>query len=48
MKKFLLLSLCIIGLASCGSLDTKSQGGIKGDWMISSVTYPGSESIKVT
>ena len=48
MKKFLLLSLCIIGLASCGSLDTKSQGGIKGDWMISSVTYPGSEYIKVT
>ena len=48
MKKFLLLSMCIIGLASCGSLDTKSQTGLKGDWMISSVTYPGSDYIKVT
>ena len=47
MKKLLLLSMCIIGLASCGSLDTKSQTGLKGDWMISSVTYPGSDYIKV-
>jgi hypothetical protein len=48
MKKLLLLSMCVIGMASCGSLDTKSQTGLKGDWMISSVTYPGSDYIKVT
>lgn len=48
MKKFLLLSLCILGLASCGSIDHKSQVGIKGNWTISSVSYPSSEYIKVT
>jgi hypothetical protein len=48
MKKFLFLSMCVIGLASCGSLDTKSQGGLKGNWTISQVTYPNSEYIKVT
>ncbi len=49
MKKFLFLSLFVMALASsCGSLDTKSQTGIKGNWTISSVTYPGSEYIKVT
>lgn len=35
-------------LASCGSLDQKSQVGIKGNWTISEVTYPGSDYIKVT
>jgi len=35
-------------LASCGSLDQKSQMGIKGNWTISNVTYPGSDYIKVT
>lgn len=34
--------------ASCGSLDQKSQVGLKGNWTISNVTYPGSEYIKVT
>jgi len=48
MKKFLLLSMFIVILGSCSSLDTKSQVGIKGDWTISSVTYPGSDYIKVT
>ncbi|WP_294818949.1 lipocalin family protein [uncultured Flavobacterium sp.] len=48
MKKFLFLSLFVIALASCGSLDTKSQTGLKGNWTITSVTYPGSEYIKVT
>lgn len=48
MKKFLFLSLCVIGLASCGSLDTKSQSGLQGNWTITSVTYPGADYIKVT
>jgi len=48
MKKFLFLSLFMMALASCGSLDTKSQTGLKGNWTITSVTYPGSEYIKVT
>ncbi|MGQ2981941.1 lipocalin family protein [Flavobacterium sp.] len=48
MKKFLFLSLFVMALASCGSLDTKSQTGLKGNWTITSVTYPGSEYIKVT
>jgi len=48
MKKFLLLSMLIVFLGSCSSLDQKSQVGLKGDWVISNVTYPGSEYIKVT
>jgi hypothetical protein len=48
MKKFLFLSMFVMVLASCGSLDTKSQTGLKGNWTISSVTYPGSDVIKVT
>jgi hypothetical protein len=48
MKKFFLLSMFVAILASCSSLDTKSQVGLKGNWMISSVTYPGSDYIKVT
>jgi Lipocalin-like domain len=48
MKKFLFLSMFVIALASCGSLDTKSQTGLKGNWTISSITYPGSDYIKVT
>lgn len=48
MKKLLFLSICVITLVSCGSLDQKSQGGLKGNWTISSVTYPGSDYIKVT
>lgn len=47
MKKLLFLCMCVIGMASCGSLDTKSQGGLKGNWTISSVSYPNSEYIKV-
>lgn len=38
----------VIMLASCGSLDTKSQYGLKGDWTITNVSYPGSDYIKVT
>lgn len=48
MKKFLFLGLCIIGLASCGSIDHKSQVAIKGDWTISQVSYANSDVIKVT
>jgi len=48
MKKFLFLSMFVMILASCGSLDQKSQSGLKGNWTISNVTYPGSEYIKVT
>jgi hypothetical protein len=29
-------------------LDNKTEVGLKGDWKISSVTYPGSDVIKVT
>ena len=42
------LCLCVVTLASCGSLDQKSQMGIKGNWTISQVTYAGSDYIKVT
>lgn len=48
MKKFFLLSMFIVILGSCSSLDQKSQSGLKGNWSISSVTYPSSEYIKVT
>lgn len=48
MKKVLFLCMCVIALASCSSLDQKSQVGIKGNWTISSVSYPGSDYIKVT
>ncbi|KGO93425.1 lipocalin family protein [Flavobacterium subsaxonicum] len=48
MKKLLSLCMLVALFASCGSLDQKSQVGLKGNWTISSVTYPGSEYIKVT
>jgi hypothetical protein len=48
MKKFLILAMFVVTLAACGSLDTKSQTGLKGDWTITQVTYPGSDYIKVT
>ena len=44
----MLLCFCVVALASCGSLDQKSQMGIKGNWSISQVTYAGSDYIKVT
>jgi hypothetical protein len=47
MKKFFILSLFVAVLASCGSIDHKSQVGIKGNWTITQVSYPGSEYIKV-
>jgi len=48
MKRLLSICMLVVLAASCGSLDQKSQVGIKGNWTISSVTYPGSEYIKVT
>jgi len=48
MKKLLSLCMLVVLFASCGSLDQKAQVGIKGNWTIASVTYPGSEYIKVT
>lgn len=48
MKKFLFLALLFAGLASCSSLDTKTQSGINGNWTITQVTYPASDVIKVT
>lgn len=48
MKKLLSICMLVVLAASCGSLDQKSQVGIKGNWTISSVSYPGSDYIKVT
>jgi len=48
MKKFLALCMMVAMFASCGSLDQKSQVGLKGNWTISNVSYPGSDYIKVT
>ena len=54
MKKLFLLSLLTVFFVSCKStsatstkVDNKSQVAIKGNWTITSVTYPGSEVIKV-
>ncbi|OIQ21482.1 MAG: hypothetical protein BM557_04330 [Flavobacterium sp. MedPE-SWcel] len=47
MKKILFLSMLVIFMVSCGSLDQKSQSGLKGNWVISNVSYPGSDYIKV-
>lgn len=48
MKKFLFLSVIIFALGACKStMDTKSQVGIKGNWVITSVNYVGSEYFKI-
>lgn len=54
MRKILLLSTLALLLFACKSksvtetkLDRPSQVAMKGNWVISSVTYPGSEYIKV-
>jgi hypothetical protein len=54
MKKIFFLTVVALGLFSCKTssvtatkLDRSTQVGIKGSWVISSVTYPGSEYIKV-
>lgn len=48
MKNFLFLSAVILMLGACKStIDTKSQVAIKGNWVITSVSYAGSEYIKI-
>ena len=57
MKRILVISVLIGLLFACKSsapttsptpkLDRTSQSGIKGNWQISNVTYPGSEYFKV-
>ena len=54
MKKLLLLSALTFMFVACKStsatttkLDNKTETQLKGDWIISSVSYPGSEYIKV-
>lgn len=56
MKKGLILLLLAVVFIGCKpkqtvtstKLDNKSEVAIKGNWTISSVTYPGSDYIKVT
>lgn len=55
MKKSIVLLLIAVFIFGCKSqsvtntkLDVKSEVAIKGNWTISSVTYPGSDYIKVT
>jgi hypothetical protein len=54
MKKLIVLGVLAVLLAACKStsatntkVDRKSQVAIKGEWVITSVSYPGSEYIKV-
>lgn len=55
MRKLIALIAFAVLITSCKSTsatntkqDNKSKVAIKGDWTITSVTYPGSEYIKVT
>lgn len=56
MKKIILISILSVLILSCKStnsatstkVDSQTQTAIKGEWVISSVNYPGSEVIKVT
>lgn len=54
MKKIILLLMCSVLVLSCKSksatvtkLDSRSQVAIKGNWTITSVSYPSSDYIKV-
>ena len=54
MKKFILMSALAVLILSCKSksatdtkLDSKTQVAMKGNWTVSSVTYPNSNVIKV-
>lgn len=52
MKKLLLILVVALSVASCKTntatkLDNKTESGMKGNWVITSVTYPGSDVIKV-
>ncbi|WP_339889161.1 hypothetical protein [uncultured Flavobacterium sp.] len=55
MKKSLLLLLITISLMGCKSqsvtntnVDNKTERIIKGDWIVTNVSFPGSDYIKVT
>lgn len=56
MKKTLALLVLTVAFVSCKSkqtatstkVDNKSEVAVKGNWTIASVTYPGSEVIKIT
>lgn len=55
MKKIIMLCTVLLVLVGCKSnsatntkLDNKTETAIKGNWTLTSVTYPGSEVIKVT
>ena len=55
MKKIILVCALAVLMFACKSssatstkTDRKSQVAIKGDWVISAVTYPGSQYVKVT
>jgi curli biogenesis system outer membrane secretion channel CsgG len=55
MKKSITLLLIVLAAFSCkiptatnGKLDNKTEVALKGNWAIASVTYPGSDYIKVT
>lgn len=56
MKKIIALLLLTLVFIECKpkqtvtntKLDMKSEVAIKGNWVLSSVTYPGSEYIKIT
>ena len=54
MKKFILISAMAVLILSCKSksatdtkLDSKTQIAMKGNWTVTSVTYPNSNVIKV-
>src|SRR5690606_19111649 len=48
MKKVLLSCLSVVAMVSCSSTKhIRSQDGIEGNWVITSVGYTGSEYIKV-
>ena len=52
MKKILFLGMLFLVIISCKTntstqLDNKTEAGMKGTWTISSVSYPGSDYIKV-
>ena len=56
MKKWILLVLVIMSFVACKpqnsvtstKLDNKSEIAIKGNWTLVSVSYPGSDYIKIT
>ncbi len=53
MKKIGIIFLMLVGILGCKTsasqkLDTKAEVDLKGNWVITAVTYPGSDVIKVT